>query len=94
MERLVILGFRGNVGLRAGLFVALRLKVPAQRSFATRIGARFELVRHVLQHLNVGRNTLGLNRSAGGSEIARRRQPQRAVAGTKRDDGLHRPLAE
>ena len=41
-----------------------------------------------------GRDALGLDRLARRREVARRGQPQRAVAGAERDDGLHRALAE
>src|SRR5215813_9798880 len=34
LQRLVVLGILRNVGLRAGLFVAVRLQVAAQRGFA------------------------------------------------------------
>jgi len=55
---------------------------------------RFELLRHVLQHLYVGRDTLRLDRTSGRGEVARGGQPQRAIAGAERNDGLHRALAE
>src|ERR1700761_4610500 len=58
VERLVILRIRRDVGLRAGLLVAFGLEVAAQRSLAARVGARFELFRHVLQHLDIGRDAL------------------------------------
>src|ERR1700751_2376600 len=94
VERLVILRIRRDVGLRAGLLVAFGLEVAAQRSLAARVGARFELFRHVLQHLDIGRDALRLDRAAGRGEIARRGQPQRAIAGAEWNDGLHRALAE
>ena len=50
MKRLVILRIRRDLGLRAGLLGAFGLEVSAQRSLAARVGARFELVRHLLQH--------------------------------------------
>src|SRR5215469_5166806 len=37
VERLVVLRIRRDIGLRAGLLVALGLEVAAQRSLATRI---------------------------------------------------------
>jgi hypothetical protein len=40
MERLVILRIRRDVGLRAGLLLALGLEVSAQRSLPARVGAR------------------------------------------------------
>src|SRR5438067_6028641 len=65
VKRLVILRIRRDVGLRAGLLVALCLEVAAQRSLTARVGARFELFRHVLEHLDVGRDALRLDRAAG-----------------------------
>src|SRR6516165_9021581 len=94
VQRFVILWIRRDVGLRAGLLVAFGLKVSAQRRLAARVGARFEFLRHVLQHLDVGRDTLRLDRASRGGEVARGSQPQRAIAGAERNDGLHRPLAE
>src|SRR5438876_556564 len=94
VKRLVVLRIRRDIGLRAGLLVAFGLKVSAQRRLAARVGARFELLRHVLQHLNIGRDTLRLDRASRGGEVARGSQPQRAIAGAERNDGLHRPLAE
>src|SRR5205814_7541487 len=93
-ERLVVLRIRRHVGLRTSLLLALRLKVAAQGRLALGIGARFELVRDVLEDLDIGRDALGLDRAAGRREVARRGQPQRAVARAERDDGLHRALAE
>jgi hypothetical protein len=86
--------FGSDVGLRTGLLVAFGLKVSAQRRLAARVGARFELLRHVLQHLDVGRDTLRLDRTSGRGEVARGCQPQRAIAGAERNDGLHRAFAE
>src|SRR5207237_9321619 len=60
VKRLVVLRIRRDIGLRAGLLVAFGLKVSAQRSLAARVGTRFELLGHLLQHLNVGRDTLRL----------------------------------
>src|SRR6516225_8937804 len=94
VQRLVILWIRRDIGLRAGLLVASGLEVAAQRSLAARVGARFELLRHVLQHLDVGRDTLRLDRTSGRGEVAGGGQPERPVAGAERNDGLHRPLAE
>src|SRR6476659_2971734 len=94
VERLVILRIRRDVGLRAGLLVAFGLEVSAQRSLAARVGARFQLFRHILQYLDVGRDALRLDRAAGRGEIARRGQPQRAIAGAEGNDGLHRALAK
>src|SRR5262245_3943519 len=94
VERLVVLRIRRNIGLRAGLLVASGLEVAAQRSLAARVGARFELLRHVLQHLDVGRDALRLDRTSGRGEVAGGRQPQRPIARAERNDGLHRALAE
>src|SRR5262249_61537768 len=65
MEHLVVLRIWWNVGLRAGLLVSFGLEVPAQRCLAARIGARFELVGHLLKHLDVGGNALRLDRPSG-----------------------------
>src|SRR5580704_16492616 len=73
-QRRVVLLIRRHVGLRAGLFAALGLEVAAQRRFALGVGPRFEVVRHVLQHLDVGRDALGLDRAARRREVARRGQ--------------------
>src|SRR6266498_1521961 len=94
VERLVVLRIRRDIGLRAGLLVAFGLEVAAQRSFAAGVGARLELLGHLLQHLDVGRNTLRLDGAPGRGEVARGCQPQRPIAGAERNDGLHRPLAE
>src|SRR6266478_9627528 len=94
VQRLVVLRIRRDIGLRAGLLVAFGLKVSAQRRLAARVGARFELLRHVLQHLYVGRDTLRLDRTSGRGEVARGGQPQRPIAGAERNDGLHRAFAE
>src|SRR5215472_5772726 len=59
VKRLVVLRIRRDIGLRAGLLVAFGLEVAAQRSLAASVGARFELFRHLLQHFDVGRDTLG-----------------------------------
>src|SRR5260370_12164357 len=94
LQRLVVLWIRRDIGLRAGLLVAFGLKVSAQRRLAARVGARFELLRHVLQHLDVGRDTLRLDRTSGRSEVAGSGQPERSIAGAERNDGLNRPRAE
>src|SRR6266404_2588022 len=94
VQRFVVLRIRRDIGLRAGLLVAFGLKVSAQRRLAARVGARFELLRHVLQHLDVGRDTLRLDRTSGRSEVAPGGQPERSIAGAERNDGLHRALAE
>src|SRR5947199_10340254 len=94
VKRLVVLRIRRDVGLRAGLLVALGLAVSAQRSFAARVSARFELLGHLLQYLDVGRDALRLDRAAGGGEVTGGGQPKRPIAGAERSDGLHRALAE
>src|SRR6185437_12213430 len=54
-QRLVVLGVRRDVGLRAGLFLAAigDLQMAAQRSLALGVGARLQFFRHVLHHLDV-----------------------------------------
>src|SRR5205809_7382716 len=94
VKRLVVLRIRRDIGLRAGLLVAFGLEVSAQRSFAARVSARFELLRHLLQYLDVGRDALRLDRAAGGGEVTCGGQPKRPIAGAERSDGLHRALAE
>src|SRR5919197_1719382 len=81
VQRLVVLWIRRNIGLRAGLLVASGLEVAAQRSLAARLGARLEFLGHVLQHLDVGRDTRRLDRTSGWGEVAGGGQPQRPVAG-------------
>src|SRR6202030_1185003 len=93
IERLIVFGLRRDVRLRAALLVALRLEVAAQRRFALGfVRPRFHFLRHILQHFDVGGDALGLDRTAGRCEIPRRRQPQRAIAGAERNDGLYRTL--
>jgi hypothetical protein len=41
------------------------LVLAYRRRLAARVGARFELLRHVLQHLDVGRDALRLDRASG-----------------------------
>src|SRR4029453_2002944 len=94
VKRLVVLRIRRDIGLRAGLLVAFGLEVSAQRSLAARVGTRFELLRHLLQHLNVGRDTLRLYRASGRGEVARGGQPERPIAGAEGNDGLHRAFSE
>ena len=95
LSALSFFGVRRNVGLRAGLlFAFVALEMAAQRRLAFGIGLGLQIVRHVLQNLDVRRNALGLDRTAGRREVARRGQPQRAVAGAERNDGLHRAFAE
>src|SRR5262245_40638346 len=94
VERLIVLRIRRDIGLRAGLLVALGLEVAAQRSLPARVGACLELLGHLLQHLDVGRNALRLDGASGRVELAPACQPQRPVARAERNDGLHRALAE
>src|SRR5262245_28343221 len=94
VERLVILRVRRDIGLRAGLLVASGLEVTTQRSLAARVGARLELLGHLLQHLDVGRDTLRLDRASGRGEVARGSQPESPSARAERNDGLHRALTE
>src|SRR5256886_12382297 len=65
VERLVVLRIRRDIGLRAGLLVAFGLKVSAQRRLAARVGAGLEFLGHLLQHLDVGRDALGLDGASG-----------------------------
>ena len=83
LQRLVVLGVRRHVGLRAGLLVAVGLQMAAQRGFALGVGPRLQLVRHVLQHLDIGNDALGLDRLARRREVARGGQTQRAVAASR-----------
>src|SRR6266446_3408306 len=94
VERLVVLRIWRDIGLRAGLLAAFGLEVAAQRCLAARVGARFELLRNLLEHFDVGRDTLRLDRASGRSEVAPGGQPERPIAGAERNDGLHRALAE
>ena len=80
VQRLVVLVVRRDPGLRAGLLGAVGRKVAAHRGFALQFGAALEFVRHVLQHFDIRRDALGLDRAAGGGEVARGGQRQRAIA--------------
>jgi hypothetical protein len=91
MKRFVVLRIRRDIGLRAGPLVPFCLEVPAQRRLAARIRARLEFLRQFLQDFNIGRDALGLDRSAGRGEVACSRQPQSPIAGTKWNDALHIP---
>src|SRR5690242_4993863 len=95
-QRLVVLRVLRDVGLRAGLLgaLALALEVAAQLRLAGHLAAALLVVRHVLQHLDVGRDALGLDRAAGRRVVARGGEPQGAVVAAERNDGLHRALAE
>src|SRR6202023_4081006 len=74
LERAIVLLVRRHIGLRAGLFVAFRLEVAAAGRLALGISPRLEILRHFLQHLDVGRNALGLDGTARWREITRRGQ--------------------
>src|SRR5205085_7316531 len=47
LQRLVVLRIRRDVGLRAGLLLAVALEVAAQRGLAARVGTRLELLGNV-----------------------------------------------
>ena len=64
-----------------------------ERSLALGVVLALQIVRHVLENLDIRLDALGLNRSARRRVIARRRQAQGAVL-AKRNDRLHRALAE
>src|SRR6266436_6792537 len=87
VERLVVLRIWRDIGLRAGLLAAFGLEVAAQRCLAARVGARFELLRNLLEHFDVGRDTLRLDRASGRGEVAPGGQPERPIAGAERNDG-------
>src|ERR1700733_8901821 len=93
-ERFVVLFLLRDEGLRAGFLVALSLEMSSQGCLALGVGARLQVVRHVLQDFDVRGDAFGLNRPTRGCVVAGRGQPQGAVAGPKRNDGLHRALAE
>ena len=61
LERAVILFIRRHIGLRARFLAALGLEVAAERRLALGVGARFQLVRHFLEDLDIGRDALGLD---------------------------------
>src|SRR5579872_603315 len=92
-ELLVILGVRRDIGLRALLLVVAVLQMALERGFALRIVLALQIVRHILEDLDVGIDALGLNRAAGWRVVTRRGQPQCAIL-AERDDRLHRALAE
>src|SRR5262249_18906412 len=69
-------------------------EVTAQRGLTLDIDARLRIGWHFLQHLYVGLDALGLDRTAGRREVPGRGQPQRPLVGTQRDDGLHGTLAK
>jgi hypothetical protein len=81
-KRLVVLLVRRNVGLRTGLLRAFGGEMAAHGRLSLGVGAYFELVRHILQHFDIRRDALRLDRPARRREIARRGQRQGAVTGT------------
>src|SRR3984893_19132270 len=94
-ELLVVLRIRRNVGGGAGqlfLLVAI-LEMAAQRRLAACLDLTLELVRQILNELDIGRDAFGLNRAAGGREVARGRELECAER-SDRDHGLHGALAE
>ena len=93
-QRLVVLLRRRHVGLRAVCSAPSAERCPRIEASPLISGAALQFVRHILQHLDVGHDTLRLDRSARRREVARGGERQRAMAGTERDDGLHRALAE
>src|SRR6516225_869095 len=94
LDRFVVALVWRHIGLRAGFLGAFGLEMAAQRGFALGIGLRLQVVGNVLQHLDIRRDALGLNRAPRRGVIARGGQAQRPIAGAERDDGLHRALAE
>src|SRR5215211_6151287 len=91
-QLLVLRRIGRHVGRRAALLVLVVLEVAAQPGLALGLVLALELVRDLLQDLDVGLDALGLDRAAGRGVIARRRQPDGAVA-AERDDGLDGALA-
>src|SRR5215470_5780254 len=75
VQRLVVPGIQGNVGLRAGLLLTITFEVTEQGRFAAQVVTGLDLLRYVLQHLDVGRDALGLDRAAGRREVTRRSEP-------------------
>ena len=92
-QLLVLRRIGRHVGRRAALLVLVVLEVAAQPGLALGLVLALELVRDLLQDLDVGLDALGLDRAAGRGVVARRRQPDGAVA-AERDDGLDGALAE
>src|SRR5215203_2527880 len=92
-QLLVLCRIRRHVGRRAALLVLVVLEVAAQPGLALGLVLALELVRDLLQDLDVRLDALGLDRAAGRGVVARRRQPDGAVA-AERDDGLDGALAE
>ena len=68
--------------------------MTAQRGFTLDIGTRLQIGGHFLEHLYVGLDAFGLDRTAGWREVPGGGQPQCALVRTQRDDGLHRAFAE
>ena len=80
--------------LGAGLFLPFGLKGVHALKPRPDSERAFQFLGHILQHLDVGRNTLRLDRASGRGKVARGGQPQRAIAGAEWNNGLHGALAE
>ena len=65
LDRLIVRLVRRHIGLRAGFLAALGLEVAAQRGLALRIGLCLQVVGNILQHFDIGRDALGLDRPSG-----------------------------
>src|SRR5262245_19540274 len=61
VQRLVVPGIKRNVGLRARLLLAITFEVTQQGRFTAQVVTSLELLRHVLQHFDVGSDALGLD---------------------------------
>ena len=92
-QLLVVLLVRRDVGLRRRRILVAVGEMALERGLALHVVLALEIVGHVLEHLDVGLDALGLDRSARRRVIARRRQPQRSVL-AERHDRLHGALAE
>ncbi len=68
--------------------------MAAHGRLALHIEACLQLVRHILQHFDIGDDALRLDRMAGRRKIARGGECQRTVAGAERNNRLYRALAE
>ena len=92
-QLLVVLLVRRDIGLRTrGVLDAVR-QMALERRLALHVFLALEIVGHVLEHLVIGLDALGLDRPSGGRVVARRRQAERAVL-AERHDRLNRALAE
>src|SRR5262249_17035884 len=61
VERLVVPRIKRNVGLRPGLLLPIAFEVTKQGRFTAQVATSLELLRHVLQHLDVRSDALGLD---------------------------------